>query len=567
MPTSAVYAVRLMGAATALAAVVVGVGVVAAPTPAHAATVTVTTTADVVDAGSCWSVGVSQLPGADGLVSLREAVCAGNNTAGADVISLAAGDYQLTSQLEVSDEVTISGAGIDATTIRAAAAGRAFDAWWGAGLTLNDLTVAGGDVGGAEGGAIVVFDVPLTLDTVRVTGGHASEGGGIWAWGPVTIVNSRLDGNEASGGGGGLFVAGALRMQWTTVADNVAGTNGGGIALQGGSLDTTTIEQSAIVGNEARLSGGGLATTASDDGFTVITDTTFADNGAGASGGALHLAGAASSAALVSSSTITGNTSASTGGLSRSSGFADVNHSIVAENVGGDLGGSWTGAGNLVGVAGGGIVDGASGNVAGSAVSPLDPMLRPLGSFGGATQTRVPLPGSPAVDSATGCGAVDQRTITRPVGSACDRGAVELTAAPETTIASGPTTVSAPDSSIIVANATPSPDAGGGAGAGWVRLECQLDGSGAFTDCPITSTLTGLSVGGHVYAVRAVDSWGATDATPAVHSWTVVTAAATPPSALAATGIENAGLVVSAIMLLCAGGVFVGARRMRARQV
>jgi len=64
-----------------------------------------------------------------------------------------------------------------------------------------------------------------------------------------------------------------------------------------------------------------------------------------------------------------------------------------------------------------------------------DPLLRPLGNYGGLTQTRPPLSGSPAVDGggatcpnapATGMPlAVDQIGTTRPQGPRCDIGATE----------------------------------------------------------------------------------------------------------------------------------------------
>src|SRR6478672_9389766 len=59
---------------------------VAAGPAAPAATINVTTTADTVDAASsnCAAITVGSLPGPDGVISLREAVCAANNTAGDD---------------------------------------------------------------------------------------------------------------------------------------------------------------------------------------------------------------------------------------------------------------------------------------------------------------------------------------------------------------------------------------------------------------------------------------------------------------------------------------------------
>jgi len=56
-----------------------------------------------------------------------------------------------------------------------------------------------------------------------------------------------------------------------------------------------------------------------------------------------------------------------------------------------------------------------------------DPMLTPLGAYGGPTLTMALLPGSPAVDAANPafCPPADQRGVPRPQGAGCDIGAVE----------------------------------------------------------------------------------------------------------------------------------------------
>ena len=61
--------------------------------------------------------------------------------------------------------------------------------------------------------------------------------------------------------------------------------------------------------------------------------------------------------------------------------------------------------------------------------TPNDPMLGALTNNGGATQTLLPLAGSPLLDAIPPavCGSnVDQRDITRPQGTGCDIGAVEV---------------------------------------------------------------------------------------------------------------------------------------------
>ncbi|MFN8483278.1 MAG: hypothetical protein U0768_09585 [Anaerolineae bacterium] len=93
----------------------------AAAPSAPLSTITVTTTSDTIDAASgvCANVTVASLPGADGVVSLREAICAANNNAGADTIEFdirASGapvcpaTIAPTSQLPtITDQVTING--------------------------------------------------------------------------------------------------------------------------------------------------------------------------------------------------------------------------------------------------------------------------------------------------------------------------------------------------------------------------------------------------------------------------------------------------------------------------
>jgi hypothetical protein len=66
--------------------------------------------------------------------------------------------------------------------------------------------------------------------------------------------------------------------------------------------------------------------------------------------------------------------------------------------------------------------------------SPIDALLAPLASNGGATQTRALLAGSPAFNAAnpatpgsggSACAVTDKRGVIRPLGLACDMGAFE----------------------------------------------------------------------------------------------------------------------------------------------
>jgi len=110
-------------------------------------------------------------------------------------------------------------------------------------------------------------------------------------------------------------------------------------------------------------------------------------------------------------------------------------------------------------------------------------------------------------------------SVTLAAGDAvtCTFSNVEAdTAAPETTIDTGPTgTVSSPDATF-----TFSSEAG-------ATFQCRLDG-GAWEQCDDgDAAYTGLSDGSHTFEVYACDAAGNCDATPATRTWTIDTTAPT----------------------------------------
>ena len=91
---------------------------------------------------------------------------------------------------------------------------------------------------------------------------------------------------------------------------------------------------------------------------------------------------------------------------------------------------------NLIGDGDGASGFTAAGDQVGTAASPIDPLLAPLGDYGGPTQTMALLPGSPAIDKgdntlvpidpSTGLPVTtDQRGFTRVVNGTVDIGAFE----------------------------------------------------------------------------------------------------------------------------------------------
>ncbi len=99
------------------------------------------------------------------------------------------------------------------------------------------------------------LDSPLTITGVAVRGGHATDGGGLWASGPVTLRNFEASQNLADGNGGGIHVEGwTLDVFDSYIFDNEA-TRGGGIDAQ---TTTLNVVRTEVSDNAAVSVGGGI---------------------------------------------------------------------------------------------------------------------------------------------------------------------------------------------------------------------------------------------------------------------------------------------------------------------
>jgi CSLREA domain-containing protein len=157
-------------------------------TVASAAIFTVDDLGDAVDANP----GNAACQTATGACTLRAAMQEANATAGADEIVVPAGtvtltiagafeDAAATGDLDITDDLTVTGAGASVTFVDAAGLDRVFDV--GANVTLSGLTVRGGDAQGLDGGGMFIapFGADITVDVsdVHVTGNTANHGGGV----------------------------------------------------------------------------------------------------------------------------------------------------------------------------------------------------------------------------------------------------------------------------------------------------------------------------------------------------------------------------------------------------
>jgi hypothetical protein len=208
---------------------------------------------------------------------------------------------------------------------------------------------------------------------------------------------------------------------------------GGGIANYDVPM---TINHSAIYNNRSDEDGdGGVGAW----GPATISNTTISGNsvagGSAQASGGLGMYGGHD--VYLYNVTITDNTMESTvggsGGVSdwdSGSPTLHVYNSIIANNSGGVQPDCYMPAGNIDFHNVPNIVTqelAGCGALNAGAVNNVDPDLGPLADNGGGTQTHLPLPGSPAIDTGDNatCTSDDQRGISRPQGDICDIGAYE----------------------------------------------------------------------------------------------------------------------------------------------
>jgi hypothetical protein len=410
---------------------------------------------------------------------LRAAIILANAHPGADTIVLKAGTYGLTlfsasgasdlndtsaiGDLDVTDPLTIIGAGRDATVINGNQRDRVFQNF--STLTLENLTISGGRVVSQitppeKGGGGILSSGPLTLKNCRVTGNTSGEyllahyGGGICATAPLALYNTIISNNVGSLMGGAVYSScayGTNVISGCTISSNsatwhsdypyehsVAATDGtwlvsnstfsgntGGLYLKNGTLtitDSTLANNGTVNSGSAVLFGSG---TASIVGCTISGNHSYYTGGGG--GGAI----AAGSTLTIKNSIVAGNTSGFNGitdGQPPPPARPDIVGSVVSH--GNNLIGNGTGSS--------GLTNGVNGDLVGTSASPIDPKLGSLQNNGGATLTMALLAGSPAIDAGNNAGApaTDQRGITRILdgdkdGTAViDIGAYEFDAGP-----------------------------------------------------------------------------------------------------------------------------------------
>lgn len=313
-------------------------------------------------------------------------------------------------------------------------------------VTINAGSISAG-VTVSGGGAAQVFaflsGATVTVTNLTITGGLGVDGGGIVSHGTVNFNRCRITGNTATEQGGGFQnnatgAAASLVLQDCTISGNTAPFGGGGACLAeaAGDMATVVLRRCTVSGNHATTDGGGLENYASAGHSEIILEQcTLAGNTAvSVGGGMINFANGGTAITQLRQSTVSGN-SASLGKGIRNNSIATsftLYDTIVAANPAPgqpDFFGLATSlGGNLIGNGTNFVMTPAEGDQIGTAGAPIDPLLAPLGAYGGRTQTLALLPGSPARDAGqSGAGfdyPTDQRGFPRENGPV-DIGAYE----------------------------------------------------------------------------------------------------------------------------------------------
>lgn len=223
-----------------------------------------------------------------GLCSLRGAIMEANFSKPGSTITLQQGTYTLVrpnnpnfdpafgenaaydGDLDIIQNMSVFGAGIEQTIINGGGIDRVFDIWQNASATIQGLTITGGSLDSDFGGGIIVFDPStiLNLNTVLIRDNSAFSGGGLYIYqGTVVANNVTLMRNTAQNEGGGLLLANNAGFTGTNVtfSANTAASGGAAYVPRGTRLTTN---HASYISNVATTAGGGLYIEAGLSGVT-----------------------------------------------------------------------------------------------------------------------------------------------------------------------------------------------------------------------------------------------------------------------------------------------------------
>ncbi len=219
---------------------------------------------DSVDANPGDGVSVD----ANGQSTLRAAIIEANAHLGADTILLGTGVYTLSlfglgengallGDLDITDDLTIIGAGSGKTIIDADFLDRIFHIFTGVNVSIRGVTLINGNVTRIEDGGAILNYGNLALEDVEIRNSLANRGGALFNNGVVTITSSLFTQNIAITDGGAIFNnnGGTVTVNLSTISSNNAENGGGIYNTMTGTLE---IVDTTLDANTATVAGGAV---------------------------------------------------------------------------------------------------------------------------------------------------------------------------------------------------------------------------------------------------------------------------------------------------------------------
>ncbi|MCA9069296.1 MAG: hypothetical protein KDA84_10255, partial [Planctomycetaceae bacterium] len=244
----------------------------------------------------------------DGDVSLRDAIAAANagDTITFNPAQMGSSTIILTlGQLTIDKSLTIDGES-NGITIDAQGNSRIF--------TIDDGNFTP--------------DQTVSLSGLTITGGNDDFGAGISNRENLSVTDSTVTGNSATGDGGGIFNRGTLDLSQSNVSGNSAYYGGG---LSNSSTGTATVSSSTFSNNLGQRSGGGIDNR-SVGGTLTLNDSTLSGNTSNAGAGLFNEINATTT---IRNSRFSDNYTSGGGGGIFNNGTATVANSTISGNTGG----------------------------------------------------------------------------------------------------------------------------------------------------------------------------------------------------------------------------------------
>lgn len=190
-----------------------------------------------------------------------------------------------------------------------------------------------------DGGAIAATTVSLDMASEAFGNYAGGAGGAISATGNVSIATfSRLEFNESVGDGGAISSGGQVTISGSTISNNHASGNGGGVGAASVLLTNTTTH-TEISNNASNSNGGAIYATESvtataDNPADIDLRTFMTNNLAAGSGGAIYSQGPIA----MNNVKISGNRAGENGGGVAAEHTVTIENSVIRENAAGTFG-------------------------------------------------------------------------------------------------------------------------------------------------------------------------------------------------------------------------------------